>query len=53
MSLNQKAIYLDAPSYRKSNGSVRYRVSIHHLLGFKWHNLEGAGIFHECYVYIP
>ena len=45
-------IYIPGPS---SSGAkwFRYRVSIYHPLGFKWHPLEGAGtVCIYIYIYI-
>ena len=44
-------LYIPGPS---SSGAkwFRYRVSIHHPLGFNWHPLEGAGIYVYIYDHI-
>ena len=43
------SIFLDLPKGAKW---FRYRVSIHHPLGFNWHPLEGAGILYD-YIKFP
>ena len=46
-----EGVYIPGPSSLGAKW-FRYRVSIHHPLGFNWHSLEGAGNFIYSMFYI-